>query len=158
MPLVVDALSSELDFNKESARLQSFINQNWDDEANLVDSKNLALFGFYFNNNREVRCKFCNLKLDFTELADPLEAHKIYSKNCPLILGKPTENVPIDKLELQNRLPRTCYDCCPSSEEDLTKKSIRLKTFKNWPKKANQRARDLATAGFIYTGVGDEGQ
>lgn len=146
-------------YNQECERRLSFITF----ENPEINFDKLALFGFYnYMEPNIVRCAFCRLLMRNYE--DPLEKHKNYSMNCPLIL-KTSENIPISTEIFDKSLPPPTYDCVPFENGDEIKEpkvstmileSERLKSFANWPNQ-NPKPEALAAAGFFYSGCDDKG-
>ena len=81
--------------NFEKSRLETFI--GW--PVPYVDTRSLAKTGFYYTKEVDkVMCNFCGLGLGEWEALDvPLEEHKRFSSQCPLLLGEAPENKPLDK-------------------------------------------------------------
>lgn len=90
--------------NNELTRLSTF--HSW--PLSFIDKHQLARFGFfYYGPGDLVKCFFCDTEIGMWEEGDDvLTDHIRWSQNtCPLILGHPTNNVPIDEDLLREQLP-----------------------------------------------------
>lgn len=156
------------DLRKEADRRASFHDNAWRNE--YLEADDLALVGFFYYKIPDVvKCYFCDIAIrDFEEGDIALGEHKKWSPNCPLIIRRPTSNMPIDHNALDEILPPLSYDECgftkrrrPSRIEDEIKypdfklMNQRLKTFETWPVGIKQRPQELAEAGFFYSGQSD---
>jgi hypothetical protein len=127
----------------------------------------LALLGFYFFDHPDaVKCAFCKIVIrEFQEGDEALQEHRKHSPNCPLLLRRSTNNIPISEALLNETLPHVAYDECGS--ENLSNHSDeikypeysllqeRLKSFNTWPVGIKQKPNELAEAGFFYSGQSD---
>lgn len=116
---------------------------------------------------------------------EEITEHLKWSPNCPFLKRRKTNNIPIEPIdELQQLLPPLSYDVCGFSfpvrtctssqlnqNEDINRtsyklykfaehpeyvnKTMRMDSFKLWPKSMLQKPEDLSDAGFFYTGKGD---
>lgn len=115
----------------------------------------------------------------------PVQEHMKWSPNCPLLRRRTVNNIPINMEALDRVLPPLSYDVCGSISEptetrptaiaedsispSLSSRSAfyqmeypayaveaaRFRSFADWPRTMKQRPKDLAEAGFFYTGNGD---
>lgn len=151
---------SELD------RRRTFV--NW--PKPFISTDQLAQFGFYHYGGDKTKCAFCNVVISDWDIVDtPLSEHLKHSPHCPLLNRHSTQNIPIDEEQLNQSLPEIFPDECgpsgcshPSQQRhehyehpDLMLEVDRRKTFNDWPKSIRQKPRELAEAGFFYTGQGD---
>uniref|UniRef100_A0A182NKN4 RING-type domain-containing protein n=1 Tax=Anopheles dirus TaxID=7168 RepID=A0A182NKN4_9DIPT len=99
--------ASSLEFNRESDRLQTFT--GW--PAPYIRPADLARWGFYYTGRRDiVQCYFCSLELGQWDETDVVEQeHLKWSRYCPLMTKRQTDNVPIDANFL-DQLPDTVPD------------------------------------------------
>lgn len=159
---------SAYDLTRENDRLQSFIENGWSNS--YVSKEDLALIGFYFFKPPDfVKCIFCHVIISQFEQGDiALREHRKFSPNCPLIVRRPTDNVPISAENLDKILPAISFDeCGPTksrkksrAEEEIVHSQYklipqRLKSFSTWPVGIKQRPQELAEAGFFYSGQSD---
>lgn len=103
----------------------------------------LALAGFIYTGQDDiVRCPMCGIELcSWHEGDDPTADHLRWSSDCeffknddPLFIKRKRAPLYSDKKTLESR----------------------LKTFEDWPPQMRQKPRELAEAGFYYTGRGDQ--
>jgi baculoviral IAP repeat-containing protein 7/8 len=161
---------SLFDFSKEEIRLASF--SNYPSTTENLNYELLARTGFYFTGIvDEILCYFCSLRFDHAWKTEKeiIQMHYKYSKNCPLLHRRPTNNCAKDEIELDLVLPPLIYDECGSGfrsgKAQLTRKlsfpeystyNARLDTYMYWPKAMKQRPEALAEAGLFYTEEGDK--
>lgn len=112
-----------------------------------------------------VECVFCGVRVFGWKPNDnALEEHKKLSERCPY-LRRGMEGPPS---RLNKLPPDTCgpygisNDSVPCNSRNGVYSSHyaslgnRLKSFKDWPKSLKVKPKDLAEAGFFYTGTGDK--
>lgn len=116
-------------------------------------NQELALLGFY-KLTRGVKCHFCFLVIDSIDYDDDiLSLHCQRSPRCKLMTNNAPDNIPIDVNVFENKLYKTGDNPC---KYPLYKSiQARLDSYKDWPISMNQRPREMAKAGFFYTGRGD---
>ena len=157
----------------EQYRLQTFA-WGWPETA-PVSPQELANSGFYYLGNLDrVRCVFCDLTLrdwDRGDIAD--NEHMRHSGNmCPFLLETDVGNIPInppESSEVRFRSGRRLRQAALESSVitkfgisnkrpmyfDMAIRSVRQKSFCKWPKADTHDIRDVADAGFFYTGFAD---
>lgn len=160
-----------MDLNKEICRLRTF--HQW--PVFFIDKHLLAQTGFYYIGPTDlVKCHFCDLEIGMWQPNDnPIDEHLKWSLNCNLIRGRKTCNEPIDAEALKKVLPILSYDTCGTGSSypetsavhpnasraprhpEFRLESHRLISFEDWPRMMKQKPRELAEAGFYYTGKGD---
>lgn len=93
------------DLNKEKDRLRTFT-ENYCN-INSRSFKKLAIVGYYFVQHPDVvKCQFCHVVLTVSHTMDNvLCQHLQVSPNCPLLIRRPTRNLPISDVELDSILP-----------------------------------------------------
>lgn len=163
----------------EEQRLKTFI--NW--PLTFISKHSLAEDGFYYTGKNDiVRCAFCQIEIGYWEKDDiPNAEHKRWNPNCPLIKGTVMSSAQNNMSNTTNQIGMD--DCGFSIEHGqrihevplpslLTTLGIeastnviypkytlvdkRMESFKDWPISIKQKPKDLATAGFFYTGSGDQ--
>lgn len=143
-----DEQENLLIYRAEIYRLESF--KNWSCQS-IVRKEDLARNGFYYLGDRDrVQCVFCNAILSCWEKGDNvIEEHKRHSKNCPLVLGKRTTNIPYSPSQ-------DCLSDVQPAFPEFQNYTKRLESFNEfWPKAMKQRPKELAAAGLFYTEKGD---
>lgn len=162
-----------LDLNCEQNRLNTFT--SWFQPH--ISAQKLAKTGFYFVGFYEpdhVKCNFCKVEIiRFAEDDDEVTEHIRWSKNCPLLRRRDTDNMPIDAEELNLLLPPLTYavtgtleigaETQPSNHFPLNlcihpeyvREASRQRTFKSWPPQIKQKAWAMSRAGFFYTTKAD---
>jgi hypothetical protein len=82
--------------NREKDRLHTFDNK-WPHD--FLTKEVLAKNGFYFlGRGDEVRCAFCKVEIMKWENGDdPAVDHKRWAAQCPLVNGRDTDNIPLDR-------------------------------------------------------------
>lgn len=128
-----------------------------------VSPHQLASAGFYYiGNGDEVRCAFCKVEImRWQHGDDPLSDHRRWAPQCKFVQ------------ELMCNSDSDAAAAAASNDEcghrDSTKDAgdspkhpafnsynARIKTYENlWPRGLSQTPHQLASAGFFYTGVGD---
>ncbi len=143
----------------EAVRLRTFLTVNW---RRRFSPELLAQNGLYFYNNpRAVQCAFCLLDIGIHDLPneeDILATHRDSRTCCPYLQGLEVGNIPLDSDDLQPRqaiLSTVPFKTELSTQELYSTPEFRLESFKNWPKLA-QNPEEMASAGFYYTGLGDQ--
>lgn len=132
-----------MNFYNEEYRLESF--KYW--PVAFIDKKLMALTGLrYLNKKDAVQCVFCSVKLIKWEINDdPVNEHFRHSPNCPLLLGEPTKNIPIDVDAFQKMIAelnnRPADECGIYKSEYLISKKLnkRSKDDDDVIKKPNQK-------------------
>eukprot|EP00118_Oscarella_pearsei_P024945 m.307174 g.307174 ORF g.307174 m.307174 type:complete len:675 (+) comp41984_c0_seq1:894-2918(+) len=118
-----------------------------------VSPEELAQAGFYYHKGKEdtVECYVCHVVLKHWKVGDTAcGEHRRYSPYCPLITGSlPTAS---------SKSPPSAHASSPPSKPShyFTDEQKRRETFANWPRTVPVGIGDLAEAGFLYTGRGDE--
>lgn len=173
---------STKNYKSEKERLESFAGFR----SGTVDVRQLAKAGFFYTKCDDiVRCAFCNVEVgQWEEGDDPMEEHKKWSKNCAFLNNLEVGNIPVDPanppplppLEVVGFDECGLYnirktDNCPiiPSLEKLgihkrytpahpayATEQARLESFGSWPVGLKLRPKELAEAGFFYTGLGDK--
>lgn len=157
--LPFDETDHPSNYASEHARLETF--SHWTHE--YVTKEKLARFGFYFERQPDVvKCNFCKVEIGNWDIGDdPLREHKRWAPQCPLLMKRPTDNIPFDQNLLDQSLSVNADECGlrrQSSEinhPDYSAYNNRLESFVNWPISVRQRPDELADAGFFYIGTGD---
>uniref|UniRef100_A0A182NXX1 Uncharacterized protein n=1 Tax=Anopheles dirus TaxID=7168 RepID=A0A182NXX1_9DIPT len=92
---IPDTSSPVRELNIESDRLQTFT--GW--PVPYIRPADLARWGFYYTKRRDiVQCYFCTVELGDWRSHDVVEReHLQWSRYCPLLTGRATNNVPIDR-------------------------------------------------------------
>lgn len=169
------------DYRFESARLESY--KNW--PSTCMKPERLAAAGFYYiGEGDKVRCFECYVEIcQWMANDDPMVDHQRWSGRCRFIRKIPCGNVPIgaDPSTIPEPMPKG-HDVCgpygveykPNSSPDNNMQSTcepstakpkhpefanyeaRLCSFALWPRSMPQTKEQLATAGFYYTGKGDQ--
>lgn len=116
-------------------RLKSFENWPSDFPVNLI-----ALAGLIYTGRDDiVMCPLCEVEFYNWEAGDdPTADHLSYSPHCQFFH---------DSLFIQRK--------SPVHTDKITLES-RMKTFEDWPVQISQTPKELAEAGFFYTGRGDK--
>lgn len=162
----------------EEQRLKTFT--NW--PLTFISKNSLAEDGFYYTGKADiVRCAFCQLEVGYWETGDvPNAEHKRWNPNCPLVKGAIRNNgqnsqssssqISMDdcgfNIEHGQRVPEVGLPSLLStlgiesgSNISYPKYAVldkRVESFKDWPISMKQKPKDLASAGFFYTGSGDQ--
>ncbi|AKN80731.1 inhibitor of apoptosis 3 [Diatraea saccharalis granulovirus] len=139
----------------EAERLSTF--QGW--PVTFITPEVMARNGFYYlGRGDEVRCAFCKVEImRWEEGDDPAEDHKRWAPQCPFVRNV-TENTDVNEnntdvnVNIENRLVANINPAHPQYSSE----AARLNTFKDWPRGLRQRPKELADAGFFYTGEGDK--
>lgn len=146
-------------FQIESMRLKSF--QNWP----YLLPKKLSTSGFYSTGIAdEVKCFACQTSIsNWDSHFDLRHFHEsncqfsdIPSDNVPLSVKKPkvsTDQRP--NLQARERLTELPDSASNRNSKEYDIYDDRLNTFVKWPKYLSSLKEELAAAGFIYTGKGD---
>ncbi|RVE70758.1 hypothetical protein OJAV_G00066830 [Oryzias javanicus] len=150
---------------RERDRLRTF--QNWPDEA-PVTSEDLAKAGFYFLGSEDkVQCFCCGgILRHWVDGDSPTAEHTRHFPDCKFILGQAVGNIPLQPGspdlvdgQLLSQLQRMTMDDQGTSGQavypEMEAEDSRLTTFHNWPSEASIQPDALASAGFFYTGHGD---
>uniref|UniRef100_A0A3Q3XEK6 RING-type E3 ubiquitin transferase n=1 Tax=Mola mola TaxID=94237 RepID=A0A3Q3XEK6_MOLML len=150
---------------REGERIRTF--HNWPADA-AVTSGDLAKAGFFFlGPGDKVRCFCCGGILRCWVHGDsPAVEHKRHFPTCGFILGRAVGNIPLqvgssDSVDgqLLSQLQRMTMDDQGTAGQavypEMEAEDSRLTTFHNWPTEASVQPDVLATAGFFYTGHGD---
>ncbi|KAK9695253.1 Inhibitor of Apoptosis domain [Popillia japonica] len=143
----------------EEQRLKTFT--NW--PLTFISKNSLAEDGFYYTGKADiVRCAFCQLEVGYWETGDvPNAEHKRWNPNCPLVKGAIRNN----GQNSQSSSSQISMDDCGFNIEhgqrvpEVGLPSLlnkRVESFKDWPISMKQKPKDLASAGFFYTGSGDQ--
>lgn len=163
----------------ESNRLNSFA--DWPCAYVTPSSLAKAGF-YYTKRSDEVRCAFCSIEIhSWKQGDDAMTDHKKWSPHCPFVQNMPCDNVPMATTSSAPAGEDTCgkygieirpnsvaeNESC-TSRINLQKFGIqqnrgpsypnyavyenRLLSFTEWPKSMKQKPKDLAEAGFFYTG------
>lgn len=95
----------------EFHRLKTFENR-W--PLTFIDAKLLAQTGMYYTGITDtVKCYFCEVEISQWKKSDhPVNEHYRWSRNCPLLRRRKTNNLPLDRHELNAVLPLPSYDIC----------------------------------------------
>lgn len=109
---------------------------SYEEDEDLLED--LATGGFYFNDFDEtLRCFCCDMSIELKPGEKPTAKHWIENSEC-------------------NFLKSSRYNGPEMTECVDIKK--RVQSFGLWPSAMVQRPREMAEAGFLYTGVGDKVQ
>ncbi|XP_076230544.1 death-associated inhibitor of apoptosis 2 [Nomia melanderi] len=135
--------------NIEKNRLQTF--SDWPANA-PIDATQLAKAGFYYTGHEDVViCAYCKGVLKKWERGDdPNVAHRIHFPQCDFYLHQNADDVTASLTELGIQT-----HAGPKQPDHATYEG-RLSTFSGWPEKLKQTPEILASAGFYYTGLGDQ--
>lgn len=122
------------EFNSYSKRLSSF--HDW---SEAVSATTLARSGFYRTGERETRCFCCELTLNnWSPNHSAFYRHATESPECLYI-----------------KYFFNCLSAAAPVYRRYESEEARVKSFELWPIGLKQRPRDMAAAGFFYTGEGD---
>lgn len=157
------SFNTEADMRSEDVRLKTF--ENW--PVPFLTPQKLAQNGFYYlGRGDEVRCAFCKVEImRWMEGDDPAKDHQRWAPQCPLLQANKQANagsVPPSasvngRDECGTRAPVTSPGSRPSpAHPQYANIAARLRTYKDWPRSMPQNPKDLAEAGFYYTGQGDK--
>ncbi|XP_064154530.1 baculoviral IAP repeat-containing protein 7 isoform X5 [Anguilla rostrata] len=151
----------------EEERFRTF--QDWPSDA-PVTAVDLAKAGFYFlGPGDKVKCFCCGGILRFWVHGDsPLGEHERHFPTCSFVLGRNVGNIQrlpapgspdaVDG-QLLSQLQRMTVDdqvvVGQAVYPEMEAEESRLTTFHNWPTGALVQPEVLASAGFFYTGHGD---
>ncbi|CAM9790073.1 unnamed protein product [Lampetra planeri] len=147
----------------EANRLLSF--STWP-ESSPVRPADLARAGLYYvGPSDRVACFYCSgVMRDWEEGDVPAKEHERHFSTCAFAMGSSnTGNIPLAQAQA-SFLPDTQNSACSASPMARTTRArnpemhsvvARLATYQAWPSTANVAAQPLATAGFYYTGHGD---
>lgn len=112
------------------------LQESYEEDEDLKDD--LAAGGFYYNEKDDtIRCFCCDMSIELKEGENPTAKHWIQNPEC-------------------NFLKSSRYNG-PKVMEYLDLKK-RIQSFGLWPTAMVQRPREMAEAGFLYTGAGDKVQ
>ncbi|CAM9694931.1 unnamed protein product [Lampetra fluviatilis] len=148
----------------EANRLLSF--STWP-ESSPVRPADLARAGLYYvGPSDRVACFYCSgVMRDWEEGDVPAKEHERHFSTCAFAMGSSnTGNIPLAQAQQASFLPDTQNSACSASPMARTTRArnpemhsvvARLATYQAWPSTANVAAQPLATAGFYYTGHGD---
>lgn len=164
----------------ESERLNSFA--EWSCPHVTPSSLAKAGF-YYTKRSDMVRCAFCGIEIhSWKQGDDAMTDHRKWSPDCVFVRNLPCDNVPLattstaavgedtcGKYGIEIRPNSVSENECRMSRIDLQKFGIqqnrgpsypnyavyesRLLSFTEWPKSMKQKPKDLAEAGFFYTGT-----
>lgn len=118
------------------------------------DKKLLAKQGLYFDNSSNLVCFFCKAKFDFLQWqphTDPIWEHFNLSPNCPLLLGNPTFNKPINQEELDSLLSKVSVNQCSTSREAISLSEVSVNqssTSREAIKRHNDKVADEKSIQF----------
>lgn len=172
-PLSIDRTDNRLkhtndvlqDMREFAERLKTF--ENW--PVSFLKPEKLAQDGFYYlNRGDEVRCAFCKVEIMKWEPGDdPAVDHRKWAPQCPFLQQRasgsdsqtadgrdecgPANLMPPRSSPISGSVPLT-----GAAYPEYSILSSRLATFKHWPLSLRQKPKDLADAGFFYTGQGDQ--
>lgn len=159
------AVNCNYNYDREADRLLSFSSSNFNLKHDHVTAKDLAALGFYIEATGSVKCRFCKVPFEnFQNGETALQNHQKWSPNCPLLLRRKTDNIPLNAAELDKILPEKSSDVCGSGIMEETSADEhphfrsprkRLESFESWPKAMKQTPRELVEAGFFYSGQSD---
>src|SRR5258705_7161883 len=162
-----------------NVRIQTF--RDW--PLSFIAPEDLARAGFFYLKKLDyVECAFCRGVVAQWEVGDdPWKEHKKHFKWCPFVNGLPVGNVedPIDEeayeldpsyLEHNDARPRYISERRPNSAPErsgfranvqsrypeYSSIDLREKSFKDWPHE--QTPKEMAEAGFFYSGLSDHGK
>lgn len=143
-------LQDEIALKSEDARLQTFI--HWPTSI-PVQPEQLARDGFYYlGSGDRVKCVFCNLILKNWEAGDIVRTeHAKFNPNCAFLLNKNVGNIPKLSLPVQEVWANPKFP-------QYSQPEVRLETLARMPRNMSQCPKQLAQAGFFYTGDGDNMQ
>uniref|UniRef100_A0A182QB33 RING-type domain-containing protein n=1 Tax=Anopheles farauti TaxID=69004 RepID=A0A182QB33_9DIPT len=172
---IVSSIDRALDLNKEQDRLQTFV--GW--YVEYILPTDLARWGFYYTGCGDiVQCRFCSIELGHWSETDVVATeHLKWSRHCPLMTKRQTNNVPIDPHFL-DQLPDIVPDVygyhrqiepvpsssavvqvatksCKHQYPDYATEAARLASFSSWPKSIKQTPEQMVDAGFFYTKKSD---
>lgn len=150
------------DMRQMEERLKTFT--NW--PLTFIKPETLANNGFYYlGRGDEVRCAFCKVEImRWEEGDDPAADHKRWAPQCPFLRQpRPTSVSPNlgtvlnghDECGTRGSTSSTIRMPGPANPNYSTYVS-RLNSYKDWPMSLRQKPKDLAEAGFFYTGQGDK--
>ncbi|KYN30909.1 Apoptosis inhibitor IAP, partial [Trachymyrmex septentrionalis] len=172
-----------LDYQFEAARLKSF--HIWPHSWKKSEEFAAAGF-FYTGESDIVKCFECGKELWKWKVDDdPMVDHQRWFAKCRFIRKIPCGNVPIstDPSAIPTSVPEGVDECGIYVQTNMPKSSpthedqvnfglkelalkprypvyvnyaARLASYDKWPKAMSQTKEELATAGFYYTGSGDE--
>ncbi|XP_069139618.1 baculoviral IAP repeat-containing protein 7-A-like, partial [Argopecten irradians] len=130
----------------ETSRRESF--NSWNGRHNI---DRLVEAGLYYTGDQDiVRCFHCDIGLaEWNRDDDPWEEHARHSHKCHFLLQTKGQAY-VDHIQ------REWAQIYSPKRPELSHINQRLETFDNWPSDfVVQSPRQLATAGFYYTGVTD---
>lgn len=154
-------------------KVRRFTFSHWPTDSSPSAEQMIAAGFFSCGVGDRTICLYCNLICQqwTPETADPLEAHKVISPQCPYVLfmltpSEPTSTVILNDPSMSNdtgivmgsdttaastRSAHIDYRApCHPAYSDITK---RLESFRSWPNESSPSVDDLARAGFFYTGT-----
>ena len=151
-------------FAREIERLETFNSRLWRNPH--VSIAELAKWGFlFFEKDDKVVCYFCKLVVGQWEEGDlPASDHFCFSKNCPLMTNRLTENIPINPLPTTRPIFSTYTKFLSNTSKVMniistgggpryfkfTSLMERLQSFrdKGWNETIRPRIGKMAEAGF----------
>ncbi|NWU98035.1 XIAP ligase, partial [Upupa epops] len=173
--------TSDQEWTQEHSRLETFVEFPPDCP---VSAAALARAGFVYTGERDkVKCFSCHTTIERWEHGDSaLERHKNLSPNCTFITKSTlvennidpvaqnyqhtTENGSSSALDdpsgveadflLRTRQVVDMSDALYPHNPAMCSEGTRLTSFHNWPLNDQLTPSELASAGFYYTGAGDE--
>ncbi|XP_015216447.2 baculoviral IAP repeat-containing protein 1-like [Lepisosteus oculatus] len=137
------------EMRSEVKRLQTFDSlrsySSWSPEE-------MSQSGFYHTGLKDsVQCFCCGLVVCTQSLNEsPSDSHRKFSPDCDFLRGGEAGNIPQYEVKVRGKGPAP-----PGGAEQYESESGRLETFQNWPFYASVAPRDLASAGFFFTGQTD---
>lgn len=150
---------------REEDRLRTF--QHWPPDSPVTPG-DLAKAGFFFlGPGDKVQCFCCGGILRCWVHGDsPVAEHKRHFPTCIFIVGRAVGNIPLqvgssDSVDgqLLSQLQRMTMDDQGTEGQavypEMEAEDTRITTFHNWPTEASVQPDVLASAGFFYTGHGD---
>ena len=143
---------------EERSRLLTF-RDAWSQEVPVTPAQ-LARAGFFFTGVADrVKCAFCFGALRNWEDGDcAMREHALYFPNCPFVIGEEVGNVP---METNDSIGTNDVDTPhapsagtsePVKHPQYRDELARLESYQFWPVQLRQRPKQLAEAGFYYTG------
>lgn len=149
-----------LDMRKYHDRLKTYA--NW--PISFLKPETLANNGFYYlNRGDEVRCAFCKVEIMRWEPGDdPAADHKKWAPQCPFLRERASgdQTAPVGRDECGVRVPAAAsagpLRLSGPANPRYNTLAARLDSFKDWPLSLRQKPKELADAGFFYTGHGDK--
>nr|XP_022903769.1 death-associated inhibitor of apoptosis 1 [Onthophagus taurus] len=171
---IKDEIAANLLMQNYIQRLNTF--EGW--SVSFIGKETLAEDGFYyFGEGDKVRCAFCGVEIGRWERGDvPNAEHRRWNPNCPLLNNSVRLNLCIGVDDCGYKMDDNRFRKEEGEERNLsvllnnlgieTNITVshpnyalfdkRLASFEHWPVSIKQKPKDLASAGYYYTGYGDQ--